>query len=162
MAWILIIVILVLLLACWLLLSPFLLELDTASLSASFTWKGIGNANVWYNNEWWLFFRIFFFHKKIKLQGLNKKKEKPALTPLEKKPGTPVPYHKIVSCLKTFRVDEWTLAIDTGDYPLNAKLYPLNFLPGLRDHLDVNFMDRNYFYLKIRNTPWKLLYAYLQ
>jgi hypothetical protein len=58
-------------------------------------------------------------------------------------------------------VEEWRLAMDTGDYILNARLFPLNFLPGCRNHLHINFLEENYLYLKIRNYPWKIIYAFV-
>jgi hypothetical protein len=160
MTWILTIVILVILLLCWLLFSPFLLELDTASACARFSWRGIGEARAWYDGKWWMEFRILFFHKKLKLSA---RKSKPtANTEKRKKTKTRIPFYKVVNCMKTFRVKEWKLAIDTGDYPLNAKLYPLNFLPGLQHHLEVNFTERNYFYIKIHNAPWRIIHAWLR
>ncbi len=64
--------------------------------------------------------------------------------------------------LATFRVEQWQLAIDTGDYVLNAQLYPVNFLPRCYGHLQINFTGENYGYIRIRNRPWQLLYAYLR
>lgn len=69
---------------------------------------------------------------------------------------------KAVRIIKTFRVTEWRLAVDTGDHTRNAQLYPLNFLPGTFRHLQINFRDENYLVLKIRNRPWKILYAFLR
>jgi hypothetical protein len=171
MTWILIIVILVLMLLCWLLFSPFLLELDTATARARFTWWGIGAASAWYEDGWWIYFRILFFHKKMNLQEIQRrggntgrrgKIQRRREIQRRKKSKSPLPIFKIVNCLKTFRVNQWKLGIDTGDYPLNARLYPLNFVPGLQDHLDINFMDRNYCSFKIVNAPWKILYAWLR
>jgi len=64
--------------------------------------------------------------------------------------------------LRTCRVEEWQLAIDTGDYALNAQIYPLNFVPALHHHLGINFNNKNYLYMKIRNSPVRILYAYLR
>jgi hypothetical protein len=69
---------------------------------------------------------------------------------------------KAIRVIKTFRVTEWHLAIDTGDHTCNAQLYPLNFLPYTFKHLHINFHDQNYLVLKIRNRPWKILYAFLR
>ena len=69
---------------------------------------------------------------------------------------------KIAAVLKTIHVTEWQLAIDSGSYILNAKLYPLNYLPHTAQHIHVNFTDENYLMVKIRNRPWKILYAFLR
>ena len=63
---------------------------------------------------------------------------------------------------KTFRITEWKLALDTGDYSLNAPLYPLNFLPYTINHILVNFQNENYLALKVRNRPWKILIVFLK
>ncbi len=143
--------------------SPLLLELDTKSASARFTWPGIGKASVWYDGEWWLFFRVFFFRKKMKLSGHPTKKEIPVRAAGEKKkPSRKISFGKLIRCIKTFRVEEWKLALDSGDYTINAQLYPLNFMAGLRGHLNINYMEENSLYLKIRNYPWKILYAFIR
>ena len=69
---------------------------------------------------------------------------------------------KMPRVAKTFRVSEFRLAIDTGDYIRNAQLYPLNFLPHGYQHLFVNFNDENFLVLKIINRPWKILYGFLR
>ena len=69
---------------------------------------------------------------------------------------------KMLRVVKTFRVTEWQLAIDAGDYTRNAQLYPLNFLPCAFEHLHINFMEDNYMVLKIRNCPWKIVYTLLR
>jgi hypothetical protein len=69
---------------------------------------------------------------------------------------------KLTRVIKTFRVTEWQLAIDTGDSTRNAQLYPLNYLPYTFEHLHINFRDENYLLLEIRNSPWKILYAFLR
>ncbi len=69
---------------------------------------------------------------------------------------------KVLRVAETFRVTEWQLATDTGDYCLNAQLYPLNYLPHAFEHLHVNFADENYFVMKIKNRPVNILYAYLR
>jgi len=92
--------------------------------------------------------------KKIKDTAKKKKpKRRMELRPLLK---------KIVRIIKTFRVTEWRLAIDTGDHTRNAQLYPLNFSPRTFRHLYINFSDENYLLLKTRNRPWKILYAFLR
>ncbi len=69
---------------------------------------------------------------------------------------------KMIRVMRTFRVIEWQLSVDTGDYIRNAWLYPLNFLPYGHGHLYINFREENYFFTRIRNRPWKMLVAYLR
>ena len=161
MTWILTIVILLFLMLCWMLFSPLVLELDSSSPSASFTWPGIGKALLWYDDQWRIFFQVFFFRKELTLSGIKKKPGKPDKKQKQKS-KRPIPVYRMVNCLRSFSIVEWKLAIDTGDYALNARLFPLNFLPMFQHHLDVNFVEKNYFYMKIRNYPWRMIYAFLR
>ena len=69
---------------------------------------------------------------------------------------------KLIRVLKTFRVTEWQLAVDTGDHTVNAQWYPMNFLPYTYKNLHINFIDENYLVLKMRNRPWKIVFALLR
>ena len=69
---------------------------------------------------------------------------------------------KLIRVLKTFRVTEWQLAVDTGDHTVNAQWYPMNFLPYTYKNLQINFIDENYLVLKMRNRPWKIVFAFLR
>ncbi|HRG81753.1 MAG TPA: hypothetical protein PLO99_04510 [Chitinophagaceae bacterium] len=63
---------------------------------------------------------------------------------------------------RSFSVEKWQLAIDTGDATLNARLYPLNWIPVLQGHLFVNFNGDQHFQCRIRNTGWRLLWAWFR
>ena len=69
---------------------------------------------------------------------------------------------KSLKVIKTFCVKEWQLSIDTGDNVRNAQLYPLNFMRFTNNHLHINFIGENYFRLKVKSRPWKILYAFLK
>jgi hypothetical protein len=44
----------------------------------------------------------------------------------------------------------------------NAWLYPLNFYSRVHQHLFINFSDDNYLLFEARNSPWKLVYAFIR
>ena len=165
MMWITIIIILLLIL-CWLFLNPLELQIDTRTPQASLRWINIGKAIVTYDNEkWWLKVRVLFFYKQSDLEKLifAKKKKKKRVNRIAKKrkPGMNK-FKKFLKVAKTFRVTKWQIAIDTGDTVKNAWLYPLNFSAYTWKHVYINFTDENYIVLSIRNTPWKLAYAFLR
>ncbi|MFI5133127.1 MAG: hypothetical protein ACHQEB_02270 [Chitinophagales bacterium] len=146
------------------LISPILIQIDTRIPKAELRWVSIGKILLWHEEEWWLSFQVFFFRKKIRLAAI-----KTTTTKIGKEPGKKKRKLKMIQLLKkmirvmkTFRVIEWQLGIDTGDYVRNAWLYPLNFLPDSRGHMQINFRDENYFFIRIKNHPWKILYAYLR
>jgi hypothetical protein len=69
---------------------------------------------------------------------------------------------KIKRIIKGVHVNEWQLAVDTGDYARNAQLYPLNFIPAFYRHLLINFTGDNYLIIKIQSRAWKIIYAMLR
>jgi hypothetical protein len=64
--------------------------------------------------------------------------------------------------LKSFKIKRFDLNIDTGDYTLNAKLYPLFlFLNNGVGHFNVNFEDRNQFVLHLQNRPIDIVKSFI-
>ncbi|MFN8290280.1 MAG: hypothetical protein U0U70_08490 [Chitinophagaceae bacterium] len=149
----------------WLLFAPFTMEADTRVPYLRFRWMGIGSAEIRYEDDWRLQWRLFFFGKSMKLGDMKSKgpkKEKPRKQ-VKKRKRMPAGkmFRKVVRIIKTFRVEYWQWALDTGDHTLNAKLYPVNFFPGCYGHLQVNFNGMNYCSFRIRNRAWNVLRAYM-
>jgi hypothetical protein len=162
-----IVLIIFLLLLCGLLLlllAPFVIEADTRVPYLLFRWRGIGHARLYFEKEWQLDLRVFFFRKNMLLPVAAKAttNKKQRTHKAARKRSFSRMLQKMRRVLATFRVEQWQLAIDTGDHVLNAQLYPVNFLPGCYGHVQVNFTGDNYVYILIRNRPWQLLYAYLR
>lgn len=149
-----------------LLLSPFSVVVDTRVPAATFKWQNIGRAVIWYDEEWRLYIQLFFYSKTTSIRQLKnksaKKKKASKKAKENKKRNTFLQINKLLRVLKSFRVTEWELAIDTGDYTRNAQLYPLNFIPYAFEHLQINFTGDNYLLLKIRNRPVNILVAYFR
>jgi hypothetical protein len=165
MTWLIIILLFIGILLGWLLFSLLKLEVDTRIPNAELRWIGVGSVRIWYEDEWWLSIRLFFYRKTIRFTQINTRSEKlnsTAKTEQRKKLKIKRRLKKIIRVIKTFRVIEWQIAIDTGDHTRNAQLYPLNFLSRALGHLSINFRDENFLVLKISNRPWKILYAFLR
>lgn len=163
MLWMLL-VILILLPVCWVLLAPFEISVDTRILQAAFRWRTIGNALlVFENDKWMLQIKIFFFRKQWELEKLlfKKREKKKKNKPKSRRSGTKK-IKKMARLLKTFRISYLQAAIDTGDSAVNALLYPVYSSSYVRAHLKINFADENYLVIKIRNAPWKLIYAFMK
>ena len=108
---------------------------------------------------------IGFFHKQWDLEKLilrRRKKAKASRAIHKKKRSGRIGLKKILNLVKTFRLTEWKLAIDTDDVMSNAWLYPLNFFPQASGHMNINFLGKNFLAIKIRNTAWKIVYAFLK
>lgn len=68
--------------------------------------------------------------------------------------------NRILKALRTFKVNQLVLNIDTGNCITNAKLYPVfAFLNLSQGQFNINFMGRNQFILHIQNRPIHLIKA---
>lgn len=66
---------------------------------------------------------------------------------------------KVLKIIRTFRISKLKIAISSSDNTINAKLYPLNFLPLTGQYVYVNFIDENYLLLTLKNQPFRIVYA---
>ncbi|WP_142603547.1 hypothetical protein [Solitalea koreensis] len=164
MIWI-IIVALVILILCGLLFLPLELEIDSRVPVIAMRWIGIGKVMMIYEKEeWQLDLRIVFFHHNWALEKLifAERKPKKRTVRIRKKKRTKNDLSFLLRLFKSFRIAKWQLAIDSGDYIKNAWLYPLNYAPYTRRHLYINFMDGNYLVVIVRNSAWRILYAWIK
>jgi hypothetical protein len=149
----------------WLMLAPVIVEVDSRVPFVSFRWLSIGSARLFFEDEWKLKWRILIFRQTHSLSKMGSKK-KIVHKSEKKKTVKKVRFSKIFKkfrrVLRTFRVRYWQLAVDTGDDTLNARLYPLNYLPHCQGHLLVNFGDENYIKFRISNRPIRILWAWIK
>jgi len=149
----------------WLITSPVDLNIDTEKAIAVFNWRRVGYIGIWYEDEWWVSMRVFFYRKKIPFSRIKKRSKKNNNTIKssdKRRLKTKRNIEKLIAVAKTLQVMEWQLAIDMGEFSRNARLYPLNFLSCTYDHLNINFQNKNFLIIKIKGWPWKMLYAFLK
>lgn len=151
------------------LLSPLWIELDSGIPSGKIRWWGIGRVELYHEGEWKVRLRLLFFQKIYYLERRGAKKEKRvkkkiAATGVKKKPVMPfrLMLKKMIRIIRSFTIEQWRLDMDTGDAALNARLYPLNWLPVLQGHVFVNFNGEQRFRCRIRNNGWRLLWAWFR
>jgi hypothetical protein len=164
MLWIILLLI-ILLPVAWILLSPLQFEIDTRVPVIMVQWKSIGNATLFYEDEvWWLQIRVWFFSKKWNLvQMIFADRKKKVLQSRKRKSGRKrIPVLKFFKILKTFQIVHWEIAFSADDYTENARWYWLNFSPLTRKHVYINFVDKNYLVLVIRNKAWRIAYAFMK
>jgi hypothetical protein len=155
--------------ALWLLLAPFSLRLDTYRDEYYLKWHSIGSARLLLlEGELAIGLRLGPWRKQFyPLRPGAKPKaeeEKPALPhPAKaKKPRRPFPWRKMRRVLRTFRVREFQLEIDTDDFARNAWLFPLVHSIGpLRRSVHVNFLGRNEGVLVVQNRLWDMGWAWV-
>ncbi|OQP40144.1 hypothetical protein A4D02_14525 [Niastella koreensis] len=164
--WLIIILGTLVLLVCWLLVAPVELEIDTIHAQAAVHWISIGSVRVWYEEEWWFSIQVFFFHKTMPFSQMKKGPKKATATlengKQKKKLKTKSILKKVTQVIGSLQITEWRLAIDSGEYNLNARLYPLNFLSWTAGHLFINFQGNNYLVAKLRAQPWKIALAFIK
>ena len=101
------------------------------------------------------FYPLRYIGKNKKNKNISKKKKK-------KKTRSKIGLRNGLQLLKSFKIKRFDLKIDTGDYTLNAKLYPLFlFLNNRVGHFNVNFKNRNQFVLHIQNRPIDIVKSYI-
>ena len=70
--------------------------------------------------------------------------------------------HKILQVVRTFKIKEFVLNIDTGNCITNAKLYPLLSIAHLcKGQFNINFQGQNQLILQIENRPVRILKAFI-
>jgi len=149
----------------WLFLSKIVFEVDTRIAKAELRWQGIGSVKIWYDDEWWLSFRVPFYRKIIRFVEIRTRSHNARRTKVKRK-GKRFRMIRIlrksIKMIQSFQVREWQLSIDMGDFSSNAQLYYLHFLKPTFGRLYVNFNDENFLVLRIYNYPWKMLYAFMR
>lgn len=163
----LIILIILLGLTLFFLLTPIRIELDSRIPRCDIRWQGLGSAAIFFQDEWKVEWRVPFYHRLLLLEnmsaGTGKKKQLPRSgKQKKKKKSSGQLLLKMIRVARSFIVEQWQLAIDTGDASLNARLYPLNWMSGLQGHLEVNFIGEQFFHCRIRNNGWRIIRAWLR
>lgn len=106
-----------------------------------------------------LFFINYYFYP-LRFIGINEKKKNIAKE--KNKTRSKIGLIKGLQLLKSFKIKRFDLNIDTGDYTLNARLYPLFlFLNNGVGHFQVNFENRNQFVLHVQNRPIDIIKSFI-
>ncbi len=169
MVWIFILAILVILVG-FILLTPLIIHIDSERNEYMIIWKGIARVNVLPGAREILAIRIstpVYATTLYPFRPAHHRAETTVKHPAQKKqqhkrkmshlPG------RIVHIVKSFRVRECIIDIDTGDYQWNAWLYPvLWFLNRGNRHLHVNYVNRNIARIDLRNNLIKMIYAFIR
>ncbi|MBC2839297.1 hypothetical protein [Robiginitalea sp. SC105] len=161
------ILVFLMLLLVGLLLLPLEVYLNTGTNEYWARWRGLVRVRVEGDPENILrirlqaFFRNFYFYP-LKARPTHKpadtEKKKQKRKSSRKRPG----FRKIIRILRTFRVRELTLYLDTGNFPLNAKLYPaFALLNGRLGNFNCNFEGRNQLVVHLENRPLRLLKSFI-
>ena len=153
--------ILFLLLILYLLFIPIVLFIDTTTNEYYIKLKGLAKASIETDSKEllriklkFLFFNYYFFP--LKKNSAAKKKKKVKKNEIRKMKRGRI--RKGLRMLSSFNVKKVMLDIDTGNWILNAKLYPLfGFLNHHIGTFNVNFNGMNRMALHMQNRPIYIL-----
>ena len=146
---------------------PIVLFIDTKTNQYYLQVKGLVKASIESHKEELLriklklFFLSFYFYP-LRNIGIGNNKMILKSRENKKKIGKRIGLEKCLRMLKSFKVKRFLFDIDTGDYILNAKLYPLFAM--LNYHFGgfiVNFEGRNRVELHIYSRPIYLIKSFM-
>ena len=150
-----IILILFLLVVMYVLWIPVILYVDTATDQYYLKLKGLSKASIEQHDKQLLKIKLSVLFLKFNiypLKQLNLYKQKKSHH--TKKKRTHMSISKSLQVLKTFKVERLFMDIDTGNYLLNAQLYPLViFLNYNNGNFHINFQGRNQLVLHLQSRP---------
>ncbi len=154
-------------LVTYLLLMPIILSIDTANNEYFIQLKGLASAYIEPHEEEILrvklnvfFMRFYFFpiDEIIKRNKVKKIKPKKHKTKRRKHLGI----HKGLQVLKTFKVKQFAIDMDTGDVIQNSKLYPaFAFLNYYKGGFNINFEGRNRLVVRLQNRPIDIIKLFI-
>ena len=146
----------------YVLFAPLLVEIDSRNSIYQFRMVPIFRL-------WWVsceFFgqtemSIFGIHKKLTFSNL---KEKANQLKIKSTKQLNFSFQQFFAILKSFKVQQCVVDIDTGNMPLNGKLFPVMFLlSGLTgETFHINFTGKNEVVLIVKNNIYSILKAYIK
>jgi len=153
-----------------LLLNPFVLHLDTRQGVYSLLWWGVASARVVGSDSgpvlslWLLGWRKRF--SLIDLLGSSPEAKKKKPEKKKKRSGWKRPrwltFRFGLRMLRTFRVREFRLMLDTDDFVRNAYWWPVfHFLSRRKGGLSINFHGENELVLVISNRLWDVAWVFI-
>ncbi len=111
---------------------------------------------------------ILWWKKQVDiLNTLFQKKGEKEAQPIEKKirqnKSHTFPFKKMVAMLKSFKVNQCTVALDTGDVSVNATLFPMfHWLSRkVEKTIAINFYHKNEVVLEIENNIARIIWAFI-
>ena len=149
------------LLLAWLVFGPITIRIDTDHHEYSLNMVHLLTISPQWDEQGFRFLFQFPFYQ-FKLDPQEKTKPKIKKTKGKTKKGG-IKLNKIWSVLKSFKVRQFALSLDTDDYCLNALIFPVfHQLTVMGLQIKVNFQGENYCLMVIRNNLWRMGISYLK
>jgi hypothetical protein len=73
-------------------------------------------------------------------------------------------FNKIISVIRSFKIEKFVFSVDTGNMPVNGILFPLFFWLGesSKKQISINFYDENVLKLRVENNLARMIRAYIR
>ncbi|MGW9685773.1 hypothetical protein [Flagellimonas sp. 2504JD1-5] len=159
MWWILLVALLVLF-GVYLLFAPLVLYMDTKENTYFVELKGLAKASFEPDKLELvkIKLRIAFINFDFYPLRTNRRSKKKAVGREKSKKAHKMSPRKIARLLRSFSIKKLYLNVDTGDFVLNAKLFPLfNFLNHHVGRFNINFNGNNRMVLMASNRPINII-----
>ena len=150
---------------CYLLFLKMVLYIDTANNEYYVQAKGLVKAKIESHETELIQIKFNTLFLKFSFFPLRKSKKKRKKTKTDKASVSrhrTVEIQKLLRIIKTFKVVQLLVDIDTGDCITNAKLYPpfalMNYYGG---QFSVNFEGRNRLLLNVQNRPIRIIKSFI-
>lgn len=154
-----------LLLLVSLLLLPIVVFIDTKTNQYHIKIKGLIKASFEKHEDEIFRIRLNILFINFYIYPLRKKKnliEKKNTKIKPSKSKKQIPIIRFFKILRTFKVEQFFINIDSGNYILNAKLYPLfAFLNYRTGNFHINFQGQNELKLLIKNRPIYIIKSFI-
>jgi hypothetical protein len=164
--WIILIAVLLFIFS-YLLFASLFIEIDSSAGLYRIRYFGLASRKLYVeDNSLTADFNIIGWHKKIDLFAPKKTvKEKAEKKNKEKKKKKKITYYirKSLGVIKSFRIKNFRLVIDSGNAVLNGILYPWFYLLGRLSGktMEINFCNKNELVLKAKSNFARMIWAYL-
>lgn len=152
-----------LLLVGWLLFAPITININTWKNDYYIRMWGLGAASlILVEDNPIIRMQVFFWRKDFYPLQTNRKPKKPKKKRKTRKVQKKFEWKFVLRMLKTFRVQQFRLELDTDDYVTNAYLYPLFYFASRpQRQLSVNFEGKTNLLIKIENRLSRIVRVFL-
>ena len=158
--WCLVSLVFILLSFVSLLFMPMVVYIDTDENIYYLKLKPLVTANLLIDKTELIIITLEVLFVRFNIYPLKQKTASVKIKKTKKKAIENIGSKKMLRLIKTFRVKEFYMDIDTGNCITNAKLYPLFALLNSKyGGFYVNFKDRNSLLLSIENRPIRIIKA---
>ncbi len=168
--WLAISILILVLFVAYLLLMPIILSIDTEKNEYFIQLKGLARAYIEPHEEEIIrvklnvFFMRFYFFPIDEIIKRNKAKKIKVKAPKNNKTKSRkrLSASKGLQVLKTFKVKQFLIDMDTGDVVQNAKLYPaFAFFNYYKGGFNINFEGRNRLVVYLQNRPIDIIKVFI-